>query len=96
MRVVFHVTFVQAERKLVNVAAEMLRAGVVIDADQAALQNGEDAFNAVRRDIVADIFAVAVIDGFVREAARSARRRSNSSVWIVAPSSTCRQSPCEP
>jgi len=38
---VFHVAFVQPERKLIDVAGQMLGAGVVIDADQPALENGK-------------------------------------------------------
>jgi hypothetical protein len=63
--VVFDVSFVQPERKFVNVAVQMLRAGVMIDADQPALQDGKDAFDPVRRHVFANIFASAVIDGAV-------------------------------
>src|SRR5947209_3689278 len=38
-RVTGHVAVVEPERELVNVAAKMLRAGVVVDADQAALED---------------------------------------------------------
>ena len=31
-----HIAVIEAERKLVNVAAKMFRAGVVVDTDQAA------------------------------------------------------------
>jgi hypothetical protein len=65
---VFDVAFVQPERKFVNVAVQMLRAGVLIDANQAALQDGKDAFNPVRCHVIADIFACAVIDRIVDKA----------------------------
>jgi hypothetical protein len=58
---VLDVAFVQAERKFVNVTVQTLRAGVMIDADQPALQYGKDAFDAVRRHVFANIFASAVI-----------------------------------
>jgi hypothetical protein len=41
-----NVAFIQAERKFVNVAVQVLRAGVMTDADQAALQDSKDAFDA--------------------------------------------------
>jgi hypothetical protein len=65
---VLDVAFVQPERKFVNVAVQMLRAGVMIDADQPALQDGKDAFDAVRRHVFANIFATTVIDGVVDKA----------------------------
>src|SRR5271165_3985200 len=65
--VVLDVTLVQPERKFVDVAFKVLGAGMVIDADQPALKDGKYAFNPVRRDVTADIFARAVVDCFVRE-----------------------------
>jgi hypothetical protein len=59
------ITFVQTERKLINVAAKMLTAGVVVDANQTALEDGKNAFNPVRGDGTAHIFTSAVIDSFV-------------------------------
>ncbi len=59
---VFHVAFVQPERKLIDVAGQMLGAGVVIDADQPALENGKNALNAVRGNVIADVLACAVVD----------------------------------
>jgi hypothetical protein len=45
----------------------MLLAGMVIDTDQAALENCEHAFDAVGCHAVANIFALTVIDGVVIE-----------------------------
>ena len=82
--VVLHVTFVQPERKLVNIAIKMLRAGMVIDANQTALENGEDTFDAVRGDVVTHIFASAVIDRFVCKAGdvQSIPRRAGEDVAV--------------
>jgi hypothetical protein len=46
----------------------MLRAGVMIDADQAALQDGEDAFGAVRGHVFANVFASSVVHRVVDKA----------------------------
>lgn len=62
-----HVAVIQAEGKFVNVAAQVLFAGVVIDADQAALHDREHTFDAVGGHVIADVFAFAVVDGFVVE-----------------------------
>ena len=62
---VLDVALVQPERKFVNVAVKMLRAGVMIDANQAALQDSKDAFNPVGRYILAYVFASAVVHGIV-------------------------------
>lgn len=62
---VLDVAFVQSKRKLVNIAVKMLRAGVMIDANQPALQDGKDAFDAIGRRLAANVFARAVIDGIV-------------------------------
>jgi hypothetical protein len=67
-RVVLNIAFVQAEGKLVNIAAKMFRAGVVIDADQAALENRENALNSIGGHVVSDILASAVVDSIVAEA----------------------------
>ena len=63
--VVLDVALIKPKRKFVNVAVQMFRAGVMIDANQAALQDGEDAFDAIGRHFVANIFVRTVIDGFV-------------------------------
>jgi hypothetical protein len=67
-----YVPFVQAEGKFIDVAAKVLRAGVVIDADQPALENRENALNSVGGHIVsnifANIFAGTMIDSIMAEA----------------------------
>lgn len=62
---VLDVAFVQPEREFINITAKMLAAGVMVDTDQTALENGEDAFNSVRGNGTAHIFTGAVIDRFV-------------------------------
>ena len=42
--IILDVAFVQTERKFVNIAVQMLRADVVIDTDQAALQYTQKRF----------------------------------------------------
>jgi hypothetical protein len=59
--VALHVAVIETEGELVNVSTEMLRAGVMVDANQAALENGEDALNSVRGYIVADKLVGAVV-----------------------------------
>src|SRR5260370_6063694 len=61
------VAFVQPERKFINVPAKMLRTRVMVDADQPALQDRENALDAVGRYVVADEFGSAVVDGFMIE-----------------------------
>jgi len=65
--VVFDVALVQAESKFIDVAIKMLCAGMMIDANDAALENRENAFHPVRGHAIADVFARAVIDGSVFE-----------------------------
>jgi hypothetical protein len=61
-----YVALVEAKRELVNIAMQVLVAGVVIDAVQTALQHRPDALNAVRRHaVIPDVLARAVNDGFV-------------------------------
>ena len=62
-----HVPLVEAECKFINVATDVLLAGVVIDAIQAAVENGENALYAVSSHVIAGEFAFAVIDGLVIE-----------------------------
>jgi len=64
---VLYVAFIEPKRELINVTIKVLWAGVVIDADQAALHNREDTLDPVRGHVVADKFASAVIDRFVVE-----------------------------
>ena len=42
-----YVPFVEPEGKFINVAAKVLFAGVMIDADQATFENRENALDAV-------------------------------------------------
>jgi hypothetical protein len=65
--VIFDVAFVQPEGKFIDVAVEMLLAGVMIDTDQAAFENRENAFDSVCGHIIADIFALTVIDRIMIE-----------------------------
>jgi hypothetical protein len=64
----FYVPFVEAEGKLVNIAAKMFRTGMMIDADQAAFENRENAFNSVGGHVVSHILASAVVDSIMAEA----------------------------
>ena len=65
--VVLYIALIEAECELIDVAIKMFRAGMVVDADQAALESGENAFHPVRGHAVADIFARAMVDGSVFE-----------------------------
>jgi hypothetical protein len=62
-----HVAFIEAEGKFVNISARMFRAGVVIDADQPALENRENAFISVGGHVVSNILASAMIDSIMDE-----------------------------
>src|SRR5260370_18420490 len=66
-RMPLDVAFVQPERKFINVPAKMLWTRVMVDADQPALQDRENALDAVGRYVVADEFGSAVVDGFMIE-----------------------------
>src|SRR5712664_411078 len=57
---------VVTEVKLSDVALQMRFADVMICSDQAALEDGEVAFNRVRRNRAASIFLGAVIHGLMR------------------------------
>ncbi len=65
---IFHITLIQTEGKFIDLAAQMLGAGVMIDAMQATLKNGKHTFHTVCGHVIADIFASAVIDGSVFDA----------------------------
>jgi hypothetical protein len=65
--VVLDVAFVKPEGKFINIAVKMLLAGVVIHADQPALENSENALDAIGGHVVADIFPLTVIDRIVIE-----------------------------
>jgi hypothetical protein len=55
--VVLNIAFIQSKGKFIDIAAKMLWTGMVIDADQAALENRENALNPVGRYVVSDILA---------------------------------------
>src|SRR3954451_16579088 len=61
------VAFAQQKRELVNVPAQMLRASMVIDAEDAALHDREDALDAVGRHVAAHELASTVINRLVIE-----------------------------
>jgi hypothetical protein len=65
--VVLDISFVQSEGKFIDVAAKMLWASMVIDADQTALENRENALNSVGSHVVSNILASAVVDGIMAE-----------------------------
>src|SRR5689334_16042423 len=54
--------FVQAEGKLVDVTRQMLRADLMVDADEAALEDGEETLGAVRRDAATREYLSRVVD----------------------------------
>jgi hypothetical protein len=65
--VALYVPLVKPEGELINVAAKVFLAGMVVYADQAALENRENALNAVCGHVIADKFAFTVIDCIVIE-----------------------------
>lgn len=62
-----HLALVQPEGRLVDVAAKVLRADLVVDAYHATLEDRPDAFDAVHMDVPAHVLASGVIDGIVQE-----------------------------
>ena len=64
-RVAADITVTEPKGELADIAVQVLRRGVVIDAVNAALENREHALDAVRGDIAPDILASAVIDALV-------------------------------
>src|ERR1700682_2468061 len=66
-RVPRDVPIIEPEGELVNIPAQMLRANVVEGSIDAALQDGPDAFDAVRRNAITGVFARAVVDRLVLE-----------------------------
>jgi hypothetical protein len=66
-RMQLDVALVQPEGELVNVPAQMLRAGVMVDAENAPLHDREDALDTVGRHVAAHELAGAVIDRLVIE-----------------------------
>src|SRR5437868_4655149 len=65
--VVLHIALIEPEGELINVAAKMLGARMMVDADQPALENGKDALNAVRRNIISNELASTVVHRFMSE-----------------------------
>ena len=64
----FHVSVIQAERKLVDVAVKVLRAYLMVDTVNAALHDGPNALYAVRGHVAAHVFSGAMVDaGAVEE-----------------------------
>jgi len=63
--VALYIAVIQPKGELVHITANVLGAGVVIDANQAALHHGKDAFDAVGGHAVPDVLAFAVIDAFM-------------------------------
>jgi hypothetical protein len=61
------VSVIEPEGEIINVAAKVLLAGVMINADEAVLNDSENALNAVRRHVTADKFAFIVVDGILAE-----------------------------
>ena len=89
--VILDVSFVQPERKFVNVAVKMLRASVMVHTDQAALQDSKNAFNPVRRYTLAHVFARSVVHGIMDKATLPIPEYGRPSpVCKVDPVSTCR------
>jgi hypothetical protein len=66
--VVLNIAFVQTEGKFINIAAKMFGARMVIDTDEAALENRENALNSVGGHVVSNIFASAMVDSIMAEA----------------------------
>lgn len=62
---------VVAEGEFVHVFIEMAFADVVIHAGDATLEDAEEAFGAVRVDRATGVFALRVVDRFMREEAAS-------------------------
>jgi hypothetical protein len=64
-RMVFHVTLIEPEGEFIDIAAKMLRARMVIYSDQAAFENGENAFDTVCGDVAAYELPCFMIDRFM-------------------------------
>jgi len=62
-RMILDVTLVQPEGELIDVPAKMLRAGVMVDSDETALKDRENALDAVRGYAAANELTLSVIDG---------------------------------
>ncbi len=66
-RVASDVSLIQAECELVNVAAKMFLADLMIDAMQSALENRPDALNAVRAGYPANVLTRRMVDALLPE-----------------------------
>lgn len=62
-----HITFVEAESELIDVATEMLVADVMEGAIDTALEYGEDALYSVRCHVITDELGRAMVDRLVGE-----------------------------
>src|SRR4051812_43264700 len=60
-RVVGYVPLVQPKRKLIDVTAQVLRAGVMVDTVQPTLQDGPNALDAVRVSRTTGVLASPVV-----------------------------------
>src|SRR3990170_2950484 len=66
-RVPLHVSIVEAKRELVDVAAQVLAAGVMVDAMHTTLEQRPHAFDAVGAHVAAHVFAAAVVNRLMAE-----------------------------
>jgi hypothetical protein len=62
-----YVPFVQAEGKLINIAAKMFRARMVINTNDASFENRENTFDSVSGDVAAHELSRFMIDRFMLE-----------------------------
>jgi hypothetical protein len=71
--VYFYIAVVQTEREFINIASQMLFTGMVIDAMQAAFQDGPNTLNTVGPDPVPDVLTVFMVYGseFIEQAIKS-------------------------
>lgn len=60
-----HIAIVQTEGELIHIAAQMLCAGMMVDAVDTTLHDGPDALHAVCGDALTGILTRAVIDNLV-------------------------------
>lgn len=74
-RVPFHVSIIQAEGEFINVAMQVLRAGMMVDAVHPALHYRPNALDRVRVDSAPAVFPGAMVHGFMAE-----KQSANSSV----------------
>jgi hypothetical protein len=62
---VLDVPLIEPERKLIDIAAKMFLASMVIDTDYAAFENRENALNSVGGHVIADKLASTMVDSFM-------------------------------